>query len=377
VSEKRDYYEVLGVPKGADAAELKKAYRRLAMDHHPDRNAGDRESEARFKEASEAYQVLSDPEKRALYDRYGHNLPGGGAAHPGFGDMGDVFSAFSDIFGDMFGGGRGGAGRGQARGADIETRLTITLLEAARGVSKEIRIRRHVPCETCHGSGAAPGTRPEVCQQCGGRGQVLHAQGFLRIATTCPICRGEGKVVRKPCETCGGSGSAAREESLQIAVPAGVEDGATLRLTGRGEVGPGGRTGNLYVYLEVEADPRFERDGADLHTEVQVSFPQAALGDRLWVPVLADPDAEGSARVEVDLPAGSQPGDTLTLKGRGLPRVDGHGTGSLVVHIRLVVPTTLSADQSAHLRAFAEAGGQQITGESRGGGFFNRKKKRK
>jgi len=376
VSEKRDYYQVLGVERGADAAELKKAYRRLAMDHHPDRNAGDRESEARFKEASEAYQVLSDPEKRALYDRYGHNVPGGAGGPAGFGDMGDVFSAFSDIFGDMFGGARGGGARGQGRGADIETRLTITLLEAARGVNKEVRVRRHVACETCHGSGAAPGTRPEVCQQCGGRGQVLHAQGFLRIATTCPVCRGEGKVIRKPCATCDGSGSTVKEDTLQIGVPAGVEDGATLRLTGRGEAGPGGRAGNLYVYLEVEADPRFERDGADLHTEVQVSFPQAALGDRLWVPVLAEEGAD-SARVEIDLPAGSQPGDTITLKGRGLPRVDGHGSGALIVHVRLVVPTSLSPAQSEHLRAFAEAGGQHVTGETRGGGFFNRKKKRK
>lgn len=377
MSEKRDYYEVLGVDRGADAAELKKAYRRLAMDHHPDRNAGDRESEARFKEASEAYQVLSDSEKRAIYDRYGHNTPGGGPGHPGFGDMGDVFSAFSDIFGDMFGGGGRGAGaRGQGRGADIETRVAITLLEAARGVNKEIRVRRHVACETCHGSGAAPGTRPEVCQQCGGRGQVLHAQGFLRIATTCPVCRGEGKVVRKPCATCDGSGSKLKEETLQIGIPAGVEDGATLRLTGRGEAGPGGRAGNLYVYLEVEADPRFERDGADLHTEVQVSFPQAALGDRLWVPVLAEEGAD-AARMEVDLPAGTQPGETVTLKGRGLPRVDGHGSGNLIVHVRLVVPTALSAAQSEHLRAFAEAGGQNVTGEARGSGFFNRKKKRK
>jgi molecular chaperone DnaJ len=374
VSDKRDYYEVLGVPRGSDAAELKKAYRRLAMEHHPDRNPENSESEHRFKEASEAYQVLSDPDKRALYDRYGHNPPGSGGGQSGFGDMGDVFSAFSDIFGDMFGGARGGGARGGGRGADVEARLSITLPEAARGVTKDVTVRRRVACETCGGSGAEPGTRPEVCQQCGGRGQVLHSQGFLRIATTCPVCRGAGKVIRKPCATCEGAGTTLREEVLQIAIPAGVEDGATLRLSGRGEVGPGGRTGNLYVYLEVQSDPRFERDGADLHTEVHISFPQAALGDRIAVPVLSEESA--TAETELDLPAGTQPGDTLTLKGRGLPRVDGHGTGSLIVHVRLVVPTSLSAEQSTHLRAFAEAGGQRVDTAERGG-FFKRKKKKK
>ena len=371
MSEKRDYYEVLGVARNTDAAELKKAYRRLAMEHHPDRNPGNKDAEALFKEASEAYQVLSDTDKRAQYDRFGHNAPGGGGGPAGFGDMGDVFSAFSDMFGDMFGGG-GGRARGGGRGADIETRLSITLLEAARGVTKEVKVHRHVACETCQGSGAAAGSRPETCQQCGGRGQVLHSQGFLRIATTCPVCRGEGKVIRKPCGTCEGTGATEREETLQIGIPAGVEDGATLRLSGRGEAGPGGRSGNLYVYLDVEADPRFERDGADLHTEVQVSFPQAALGDQVSVPVLSDESPD--AHIETDLPPGTQPGDTITLKGKGLPRVDGRGTGNLIVHVRLVVPTSLNAEQSQHLRAFAEAGGQRVTAER--GSFFKRKKKK-
>jgi len=393
VSEKRDYYEVLGVARDCDGAELKMAYRRLAMQHHPDRNPDDREAESRFKEASEAYQVLSDAERRSRYDRFGHEgaqggVGGGGA--PGFSDMGDVFSAFSDIFGDMFGGGRGG-GRAQARGADIETHLSITLMEAAAGVTKEVKVRRREPCATCSGSGAAPGTAPETCRHCGGRGQVMHAQGFLRIATTCPICRGEGKIIRKRCSTCDGTGVGHKEETLQVGVPAGVEDGATLRLVGRGEAPPGARAGNLYVALHVEADPRFERDGADLHTQISISFPQAALGDRVMVPVLVadpatdqlDPAAGAPPRdlapgagpeAEIEIPAGTQPGDLVIVRGRGLPRVDGRGTGNLVVHVKMVVPATLSPEEEEHLRAYAAAGGQRVNPER--GGFFKRKKKK-
>jgi molecular chaperone DnaJ len=386
VAEKRDYYEVLGVTREVDSAELKVAYRRLAMQFHPDRNPNDHEAEAKFKEASEAYQVLSDAEQRARYDRFGHDAARMGGFHPGFSDLGDVFGAFSDIFGDMFGQGRGG-GRSQARGADVETQLTISLLEAARGVTKEVKIRRRVVCDTCGGSGAAPGTTPETCRQCGGRGQVMHSQGFLRIATTCPICRGDGKVIRKPCPTCEGNGFGYQEDNLQIGIPAGVEDGATLRMVGRGEAPPGGRPGNLYVALHVEPDPRFERDGADLHTEVTVSFPQATLGDRVSVPVLTDDGeagADGSraeggaaapgAEMQVEISPGTQPGDTVILRGRGLPRVDGRGTGNLVVHVRLVVPSTLSADEEQHLRAYAAAGGQRVNPER--SGFFKRKKKK-
>jgi len=373
VTVERDYYEILGVSREADGAELKRAYRRLAMEHHPDRNPGDKEAETRFKEASEAYQVLSDADKRARYDRFGHaGLSGGGGA--GFSDLGDIFGAFSDIFGDMFGGSRG-AGRGQPRGSDIETRVSMSLLEAARGATKEVTVHRHVACATCKGSGAAPGSQPETCQQCGGRGQVLHAQGFLRIATTCPVCRGQGKVIRRPCPTCEGAGVERQTDTLQVNIPAGVEDGSTLRLVGRGEAAPGGRPGNLYVVINVEADPRFERDGVDLHTEVAVSFPQAALGDRILVPVLALQDEEGDESVEeVVLAAGTQPGDTVILRGRGLPRVDGRGTGDVIAHVKVVVPTSLSAEEEERLRAYAAAGGQRVTPEKTG--FFKRKKKK-
>jgi molecular chaperone DnaJ len=364
VSDRKDYYEVLGVARGVDGGELKRAYRKLAMEHHPDRNPGDKVAEERFKEASEAYQVLSDPEKRAMYDRFGHAGPGAGMGG-GFHDVGDIFSAFGDIFGDLFG---GGGRRGPARGADIETRLVLTLAESFTGVKKPLKVLRRIACATCGGSGAAAGSKPETCQHCGGRGQVMHSQGFLMISTTCPVCRGEGRVVRKPCPTCDGSGVDHEEEMLDISIPAGVEDGATLRLSGRGEAAPrGGQPGNLFVVLRVEPDERFERDGADLHTEVAVSFPQLALGDR--VPVAA---LDGDAEVEIS--AGTQPGETVALRGRGMPRVDGRGRGDLVAHLKLVVPSALSAEEDAALRAYAAAGGQRVNPER--GGLFRRKKKK-
>ena len=368
MSDKRDYYEVLGVERTCEAIELKRAYRRLAMELHPDRNPGDAEAENRFKEASEAYQVLSDPQKRAAYDRFGHAGPGAGFGGAGFRDVGDIFSAFSDIFGDIFNGGGGGGRRGPARGADIETRVTVTLKEAAAGVTKDVSVVRNTTCSTCNGSGAAKGSQPETCQHCGGRGQVMHSQGFLMISSACPVCRGEGRVVRNPCPTCEGAGVTEEQDTLQIAIPAGVENGSTLRLMGRGEAAPrAGQPGNLYVVLRVEADERFERDGADLHTEVEVSFPQLALGDRITVPTL-------EADTEVDVPPGTQPGDTVTLSGRGMPRLGARGKGDVVAHLKLVVPSALSAEEDAHLRAYAAAGGQRVSPER--GGFFRRKKKK-
>jgi len=370
VSEKQDYYQVLGVSRQADASELKRAYRKLALELHPDRNLGDKESEARFKEASEAYQVLSDPEKRALYDRYGHEGPRGGGFGGGFSSVNDIFSAFSDIFGDLFGGGfGGGAGRGPGRGADIETQVQLTLAEVATGAKREVKLKKRAVCQDCAGSGAAPGTSREACPQCRGRGQVVHAQGFLMISTTCPLCRGEGSVARKPCPSCSGSGLRVVEESLQINVPQGVEDGSTLRLAERGEGVPGGgRPGNLYVHIRVAEDPRFERDGADLHTEVAISFPQAALGT-----AVKSQSLEGE--VDVAIAPGTQPGATVVLRGQGLPRLQERGRGDLIVHLKLVVPASLSPEQEEALRAYAAAGGEKVEPPSEKRGLFGRRKK--
>lgn len=365
VSVKRDYYEVLGVSRDADGTVIKKAYRKLAVELHPDRNPGNKEAEENFKVASEAYQVLSDPEKRALYDRYGHEGPRS-SGFSGFSDVSDVFSAFGDIFGDIFGGG-GGRRRGPARGADLETEVHLTLLEAATGVEKEVTVDRHARCGTCEGTGAAKGSSPERCGTCRGQGQVMHQQGFLMIQSTCPTCRGSGTIIKDPCKECRGTGLETKTESLSVSVPAGVDDGSTLRLAGRGEEAPrGGQPGNLYIHIRVKADPRFERDGAHLHTRLEVSFPQAALGATLLVPTL-----EGEA--EIDLPAGTQPGEVIVLRGQGLPQLRGGGKGDLAVHVKLAVPKKLNKEQEEHLRAFAEAGGDKVKGEKQG--LFGRRKK--
>jgi molecular chaperone DnaJ len=370
VSEKRDFYEVLGVARNADAAELKKAYRKLALELHPDRNP-DKEAEARFKEASEAYQVLSAPEKRAMYDRFGHDGPrGAGGFGGGFSNVNDIFSAFGDVFGDLFGGGFGGFGGGgrSSRGADVESEVQLTLAEVASGAAKDVKVRRRAPCGECSGTGAAPGTSRERCPQCRGRGQVVHSQGFLMISTTCPNCQGAGEVVAKPCPSCRGNGLRLVEENLQVNVPAGVEDGSTLRLVGRGEAVPGGRPGNLYVHIRVASDPRFERDGADLHTVLPISFSQAALGASLKAPTL-------TGEVDVTVETGTQPGDTFVLRGQGLPRLQERGKGDLVIHFRLVVPKSLTAEQAEALRAFAALNGDKVDAEPEKTGFFRRKKK--
>jgi molecular chaperone DnaJ len=366
VSEKRDYYEVLGVERQCDGAELKRAYRKLAVQHHPDRNPGDKDAEGRFKEAAEAYSVLSDPEKRALYDRFGHEGPQR-SGFGGFSDVGDVFSAFSDIFGDLFGG--AGGGRAAGAGSDIEAHVELSLEEAGTGVTKEVRFQRRARCDECKGTGAAPGSRPETCPQCRGRGQVVHSQGFLMITTTCNRCGGAGQVIKTPCPACEGAGLQLVEDLLQVTIPAGVEDGATLRVAGRGEVSPrSGRAGNLYVGIRVAPDPRFERDGADLHTEVELTFPQAALGAHVSVSSLT-----GDEELEVE--PGTQPGDTLVLRGRGLPKLRERGQGDLVVHFRVVVPTALSPEQEQHLRAYAASAGGPAEPPRKKHGLFGRKKK--
>jgi len=344
----RDYYEVLGVSKTVSEDDLKKAYRKLAFENHPDRNQNDPQAAERFKEAAEAYQVLSDTDKRAAYDRFGHEGPQRGGFHPGFNDVEDVFSTFGDLFGDFFGfGGRRHATR---RGADLETEVALSFEEAVRGAKKQVRVRRHASCATCGGSGAAPGTKPEICSTCKGRGQVGHSQGFFVVSTTCPTCRGQRTVVKKACAECRGKGVTPREDSFEVTVPAGVDDGQVLRLSGRGQAAPdGGHAGHLYVVLRVTPDARFERDGSHLHVRLPLSIVQATLGAELSVPSL-----DGDRRIRVE--PGTQPGQVMMLRGEGIPRLEGAGRGDLHIHFDVVVPTRLSARQRELLRELGDSG---------------------
>ncbi len=369
MSEKADYYAVLGVARDADADTIKKAYRSSALKHHPDRNPGDGEAEAKFKLASEAYSVLSDPEKRSAYDRFGH-AGIGGRGFSGFSDLGDIFANFGDLFGDIFGGAFGGRGRGggQSRGNDLQLDLALSFKEAAKGCEKEVRVERHVRCEPCGGLGAQKGSGSTRCPTCDGRGQVMHRQGFFMIGTTCPSCRGEGSVLKDPCPACKGSGLAVREETLAVTVPAGVDDGTTLRLGGRGEPGPrGAAAGNLYVVLHVKEDAQFQRSGADLLVEHTISFAQAALGAEIAV-IGVDGD------LKVDVEPGTQPGTVLSLRGKGLPRLGRSGAGDLHIRIQVEVPRKLSPRQEELLREFATAEGEPVLGFVRD--LLGRKKKR-
>jgi molecular chaperone DnaJ len=342
---KRDYYEVLGVPRHATQEEIKKAYRRLAVQYHPDRNPGNKEAEEKFKEAAEAYAVLSDPEKRAHYDRFGH---AGVGEQPFSGFSPDIFADFADILGSFFGfegifGGRRGA-TGPQRGADLRTVVRITFEEMASGAEKVLQVPREENCPSCHGSGAAAGSQPVVCSVCGGRGQVRYSQGFFSLVRTCPQCEGRGKVIAKPCQDCGGRGRVERRREVRFAIPPGVESGTRLRLVGQGEEGiRGGPPGDLYVEIQVQPHELFVRQGADIHVEVEFSAFLAALGGEIEIPTL-----EG--KQVVTLPEGSQPGDTLVLKGQGLPRLRRGGRGDLVAHLKVVVPKKLSARQRELVR---------------------------
>jgi molecular chaperone DnaJ len=333
---KRDYYEVLGVARDADGATIKKAYRRLAMELHPDRNPDNPEAEEGFKAAAEAYEILSDDERRSLYDRFGHDGPKN-AGFQGFSGVEDIFSHFGDLFGDLFGGGRGDGGGRQARGGDVRADLELTLREAATGVEKEIKVRRRVACKECSGSGAAKGTAPARCDTCGGRGQVLHSQGFFMIGTPCPSCNGQGVTIKSPCGSCRGNGVQLTEERLKVNVPAGIDDGQTLRLTGRGEAAPGGgRDGNLYVVISVKGDPRFVREEDDLYVQVKLSVMKAALGGQVQVPTI------DGGELAVDVKPGTQPGDHLVLRGRGMPHVERPGRGDQYVVFQIDIPKKLS-----------------------------------
>jgi molecular chaperone DnaJ len=362
---KRDFYQVLGVSRDAGEAELKKAYRKLALEHHPDRNPGDEVAEERFKELSEAYSALSDPDKRARYDRFGHEGlrgPGGGAAD--FGDIGGFGDLFNDLFGDMFGGsGRGGRQRGRGqRGADLRYNLEIDLLDVLNGVEPSIKIPKMRPCETCSGRGAAPGSEPEVCDRCRGAGQVVFQQGFFRVNRPCDVCGGAGEVIRNHCPDCRGAGRIEGQQTIQVKVPPGVDDGSRLRLVGEGEAGiAGGPSGDLYVVIYITEHPLFKRDGTDLHCEVPVPFVSAALGSEIEVPTL-----EGT--VQMTIPEGTQSGKMMRLRSKGLPPLQPRleveqlhrMRGDLFVRIFVEVPSRLSERQRELLEEFAKESGTDV-----------------
>ncbi len=367
---KRDYYEVLGVERSATEKEISEAYRRLAMKHHPDRNPGNEEAVVCFKEAAEAFEVLSKADKRSVYDRYGHaglDRSGGGA--PQFHDVGDIFEAFSDIFGDsspfgdLFGGGRG---RRVRRGSDIRCEVTLDLLEAACGVTKTIEFGRHEVCPTCRGSGAKPGTQPEKCRYCGGRGRVVQSAGLFSLQTTCPSCHGSGQVVRDPCGTCHGGGYVMKQVTQEVRIPAGVDSQTRLRLSGQGEPSPeGGPPGDCYCFITVRDHPLFHRDGQHLICQVPISYSQAALGATVEVPTL-------DGREELQIPAGTQTAEVFRLRGRGMPDTRHRGRGDLIVQVHIEVPKRLSPEHEQILRELAELEQAHVTPERKS--FFSKLK---
>jgi molecular chaperone DnaJ len=343
----QDYYETLGVDRNASQEDIKRAYRKLAFEYHPDRNGGDPEAEARFKEAAEAYDVLRDSEKRARYDRFGHEGVRG-EGYSGFSNAEDIFSTFGDIFSEFFGFGRQSRGPRPTAGADLRYNLTVSFRDAAKGDEVKIRVPKRVHCPECEGSGAKPGTSPETCRQCGGAGQVMQSQGFFRIAVTCPVCRGQGRVIADPCAKCSGRGMVREDKELSVRVPAGIEHGSRLRLRGEGEPGEyGGPPGDLYVVVYVEEDKTFRRQGQDLILDQEISFTQAALGDTLEVPTLDEP-------VKLTIPKGTQSGEILQLKDLGLPYLGSSETGDLLVRIKVKTPTRLSKRQEELLKEFAK-----------------------
>jgi len=351
MASKRDYYEVLDVSRDASTDEIKKAYKKLAIRYHPDRNRGDDAAVENFKEASEAYDVLSNDDKRARYNRFGHegvrSASGGGA---GFNDINDIFDVFGDLFeGFGFGGGRRrGGGRRPSQGESIKTQVNIDLLEAARGCTKQVDFERHEPCATCSGSGAKPGTTPDACDYCGGAGQVVQSQGFFRMQTTCPACRGQGTVIQEKCSDCRGSSRIARLFTEDVTIPAGVDTGMLLRLRGEGEPGQhGGPAGDVFVEVHVSENPLFHREGQNLICEVPISYTQAVLGADIEIPCL-----EGKTQHHIF--PGTQPGEIVRLRGGGMPDPRGGRPGDLLLQIVLEVPKKISGDQETLLRDLAE-----------------------
>jgi len=361
----RDYYEILGISRNASEEEIKKAYRKLAFQYHPDRNPNDSEAEQKFKETSEAYQVLGDPQKRSAYDNFGHEGVNSNGFQ-GFQSGQDIFDTFSDIFGDFFGfsSSRGRRGPRPQQGADLRYNLSISFEEAVKGTEIDLQIPKEEECGSCQGSGVAPGHQPETCKHCGGSGQVFQSQGFFRISTTCPICRGTGQVIKDPCKDCNGKGRVQRTKEVHVTIPAGVDNGNRLRLRGEGEAGRhGGPDGDLYVVINVEEHSLFHRQGQDIIVPTDISFVQAALGDRIDIPTLDDP-------VPMDIPKGTQSGQTFKLKGLGIPYIESNRKGNLVVQVKVRTPTNLTKQQEDLLREFDHL--EQEKPKSRVRNFFKR-----
>lgn len=379
MSTKRDLYEVLGVARGASKEDIKKAYRKLAMQHHPDKNQGNKESEALFKEASHAADVLLDDQKRKAYDQFGHDgaqmgggpggFGGGGFQQGDFGDLGDIFG---DIFGDILGGrggARGGGGRRGGRrvvaGDDLQTEMTVTFEESAFGVEKEIQVTRSCACETCQGSGAKKGSGPVTCDMCQGHGEVRRQQGFFTIAQPCPKCHGQGQMIKDPCDTCHGRGRNKKREKLSVKVPAGIDEGQRLKLSGQGDAGMnGGPSGDLYVLIQIQEHEFFNREEYDVHCEVPISFTQAALGTDIEVPTL-------HGRVSMKIPEGTQSGQKMKLRHKGITKLGGYGFGDQIITIHVETPTKISKEQREILSRLAEL---ESNSNPMTKGFFDRVK---
>lgn len=361
----RDFYEVLGVPRNASADELKKAYRKLAMQHHPDKNPGDKKAEEKFKELSHAYDILSDEQKKAAYDRFGHdafnaggmgNASGGGS--PGMGGF-DFGAGFADIFEDLFGNLGGGARRGgqssqqaQTRGADLRYNLQVSLEEAFKGKQESIRITTSVACESCHGSGGEKGSKPVTCTTCNGSGRIRASQGFFTIERTCHTCQGMGKIIKDPCHVCAGSGRTRKDKTLSVNIPAGVEEGTRIRLAGEGEAGlRGGPPGDLYIFISVKAHELFKRDGADIHCSIPIAMTTATLGGSVEVPTV------DAGRVKVTIPEGTQTGHQMRLKGKGMTILRSSSRGDMYIHTIVETPVKLNKKQREMLKDFEKAGG--------------------
>lgn len=370
MSDKRDYYDILGVSKGADKAEIKKAYRKLAMKYHPDRNPDNKEAEAKFKEASEAAEVLLDEGKRQRYDQFGHAGVngqaggfGGGGFQGGFGDFGDLGDIFGDIFGDMMGGGRGRRGgrrRQGVAGNDLQMAVSVTFEEAAFGAKKTVSINKETSCGTCKGSGAKEGSEPTSCDMCHGAGEVRRQQGFFTVASSCPKCNGSGTMIKDPCGTCHGQGRKKKKVELEVTIPAGIDHGQRLKLSGEGDAGAqGGPNGDLYIVVDVKEHEIFRRDGFNVHYTVPISFSQAALGAEVEVPTL-------DGKVVVDLPAGTQSGKKMRLKGKGIQKLGGYGQGDAILTVHVETPTKLSKEHKELLEKIAKLEGKQCHPMSHG-----------